>query len=142
MTYQFVVDALLAKEAELVRDLESIHRKMDRLRSDLSELRAVEAFHRQNIDNADFLPHMSIRRQFKQNEIRGLCITALKAFGGCLDTRQLASFVIERKGLDTQDAALKKKIVFSVMQAMKTARRKRIVIDAGHQLGVRLWRLV
>lgn len=139
--HAIVMAGLYAKEAELVRDVDSLLKKMDRLRADLFVVKAAEALHRQEVDNIDFMPHMSVRKQFKRGEVQRYCLDALKASGGCLDTRQLAAIVADRKGLDSLDMALRKKIVGSVMQAMKTARRHRLVVDDGKQFGVRLWRL-
>lgn len=136
-----VLAALERKEGELLRELETIAHKIEKLRSDFSDMQAVAIFHRQDVEAADFMPHMSVRAQFRRNEILTYCRDALAAVGGSLDTRQLAVIVAERKGLDVHDGRLRKKIGRSVQQAMKTARRHKIVIDEGRRLGVRVWRL-
>ena len=84
---------------------------------------------------------MSVRRLFQRGEIQKYCLEALRAAGGALSTRELTRHVIARKGLDVEDPVLRKKVVFSVMQSMKTARRRRLVKDAGKRKNVRLWQL-
>ena len=136
-----LIEALKEEAEDVERLVESCKRKSAILQANISDMRAVLAFHEQNVSEDDFLPHMSVRKLFKSGEIRRYCLQALKAAGGCLDTRELARVVVAKKGLDVDDVVLRKKIVFSVMQVMKTARRYHLVVGEGKRKGVRMWRL-
>ena len=135
-----VLAALQAKHDQLQRLIETYQRNIASLGSDLANMRAVLDFHAQTGTATDFLPHMSVRKLFKREEMFGYCREAFQEAGGVLDTRELARFVVARKGLDPDDAVIRKRIVFSIMQVMRTARRHRMVVQEGKRKGVCLWR--
>jgi len=55
---------------------------------------------------------MSIVRMFKRGEIFELCKIALSVPPQCLDTRELALYVIHAKGMYENDTILRKAISF------------------------------
>lgn len=137
-----LADLLRQRAGDLDRRIQSYARSIDLLQADLATMRAMMSFQERAVTPADYLPHLSPRRLFKRNEVRDACLEALQEHGSALDTRQLAQHAMTKKGMDTEDVIIRKKIVFSVQQAMKTARRKGFVRSAGKRKGVVLWALV
>ena len=136
-----VADELREVEGQLVRHIESLRRRIEVLQATATNMRAVLSFHRVGIGSDDFLPNMSVRRLLGRGETRGYCMEALKAAPDGLDTRELARYVMVRKGLDADDDVLVGQIVRSVAYVLMAARRKKIVRSDGKRNGRRLWRI-
>jgi hypothetical protein len=136
-----ILEALILKRNELEGLIQSYEAKIKALETLKSNVRAVLSFQKQNHPETDFLPNMSVRRLFAGGEIQKWSLEALMQARGVLSTRDLTRHVMVMKGLDVEDPVLRKKVVFSVMQSMKTARRHKLVKDAGKRLGVRLWQI-
>lgn len=137
-----LLNDLREKAADLDRQIQTYTRRIGQLKADLATMTAMMAFQEREIVPGDYLPHLSPRRLFKRNEMQDCCLEALYAERTPLDTRQLAKRAMAKKGMDTEDIIIRKKIVFSVQQAMKTARRRGFVESIGRRKGVVLWQLV
>ena len=56
-----------------------------------------------------------------------------------MDTRELALAVLTAKGMDIQDAVLRKAVAYSIINVMRQQFRRGNVTDAGERKGVRVW---
>jgi len=75
---------------------------------------------------------------FKKGEIADLCAHHL-GVDGELTTRELAERVMAERGLDATDATLRNSVVFKVVQALRHAKRRRLVRMVEKQKGMCVW---
>jgi hypothetical protein len=136
-----LIAGLNAKLHEIEQRLAAYMRKMKELEAVLSTHRAVLQAAAQHVDGVSYLPHLSVRRVFGRGEMQRYCLEALEAAGHPLDTRELAEYAIRSKGMDADDVAIRKKVIGSVQQAMKTARRYRRARSLARRRGVIVWAL-
>ena len=137
-----LVEELRSRTYEIERRIQTYERNIQTLSGDLRVARSLLEFQERDVTSGDYLPHMSPRRLFGRNEIRGFCFEALHAAGGGLDVRELARHTMIRKGMDSEDLLVRKKIIMSVSQTMKTAKLRGFVRRDGKKQGVVVWRLV
>ena len=60
-------------------------------------------------------------------------------FKKALSTRDLAERVMAERGLDSSDAALRNSVVFKVVQALRHAKRRKLVRMAEKRKGMCIW---
>src|SRR6185295_15529379 len=72
---------------------------------------------------------------FKKGEIADICLRHLKADGE-LDTRQLAERVMCERKLEVSDTPLRNSVVFKVVQSLRHAERRRLVIMVEKRKGI------
>ena len=137
-----LIGDLRERASDLDRQIQTYTRRIGQLQSDLSTMKAMLAFQEREIVPNEYLPHLSPRRLFARNEMRDCCLKTLHEARAPLDTRQLARAAMAKKGMDTEDIIIRKKIVFSVQQTMKTARRRGFVASIGRRKNVVLWDLI
>lgn len=142
---EVVTEELLASLRMLADDVhnhvDSLRRKIAKMESDRANVAAMLRFQEEVVHGPDYLPHLSVRRIFKPRELRDYCLDGLRRSEGMLDTRELARLCMAKRGLDSEDILVRKKVVFSIIQTMKTARRSGMVETCGKRKGVLLWRL-
>jgi hypothetical protein len=80
-------------------------------------------------------------RYFARNELSRLCMDALRdADGAPLTTDAIAGRIIEVKGFDASDAALRKAIGDQALAVLRSVRKRGTVQQVGLGRGVR-WRI-
>jgi hypothetical protein len=80
-------------------------------------------------------------RYFARNELSRLCMDALRAADGALlTTDEIAGRIIEAKGFDPADAALRKAIGDQVIVLLRSFRKRGTVEQVGLGRGMR-WKL-
>ena len=75
---------------------------------------------------------------FKKGEIADTCAHHL-GVDGELTTRELAERVMAERGLDATDGTLRNSVVFKVVQALRHAKRRRLVRMVEKQKGMCVW---
>ena len=75
---------------------------------------------------------------FKEGEIADICAHHL-GVDGKLTTRELAERVMAERGLDVADATLRNSVVFKVVQALRHAKRRRLVRTVEKRKGMCVW---
>ena len=86
--------------------------------------------------------YMNLSKIFPRFELPKLCKAALEAAQGPISTREIAAYVIEKKGLDGQDRQdrhLRKAISYKVVQHMRRMERERKVVRLGKEGGSIIW---
>ncbi len=145
MAESTTVTALRSKRDELERIISSYEKAVAEATRDLAHVNAtLELFERDNPPNA-YPSRMSIVRMFKRGELFALCSAALAEAPEGLDTRELALAVIRAKGMDENDAVLRKAIGFRIVQAMLRQEMRGHVASHGKRKGVRgvrVWRQI
>lgn len=75
---------------------------------------------------------------FKKGEIADICARHL-GVDAEMSTRELAERVMIERDLDVSDAALRNSVVFKVVQALRHARRRRLVRMVEKRKGMCVW---
>lgn len=91
-------------------------------------------------ENAHHPVLMDINSVFKRGEVVKMCKEALT--NGPMDTRELALWIIKRKGFDETDRHLRKAVAFRVVQALRLHEKRGTGIKrVGKNANVVVWGL-
>src|ERR1700731_2083930 len=109
-----VISALREKRALVAGLIEKLERKLEQHRADLTHIDGVLRLFQPDRDPGEIKPKRTYARRtgyFARNELSRLCMDALRgADGALIATDEIAGRVIEGKGFDAADAALRKAI--------------------------------
>jgi hypothetical protein len=137
-----IVTTLRSKRDELERVIGSYEKAIEAARRDLAHVNAtLQLFERDGVPNA-YPSRMNLIRVFQRGEIFAICKAALAQAPVGMDTRELALAVLTAKGMDNQDAVLRKAVAYSIINVMRQQFRRGNVVDAGRRRGVRVWSLL
>ena len=75
---------------------------------------------------------------FKKGEIADICVRHLEVDGE-MTTRQLAERVMIERKLDASDTTLRNSVVFKVVQALRHAKRRKLVRMVEKRKGMCVW---
>lgn len=75
---------------------------------------------------------------FKKGEIADICARHLDVDGE-MTTRELAERVMAERDLDISDGALRSSVVFKVVQALRRAKRRKLVRMVEKRKGMCVW---
>ena len=75
---------------------------------------------------------------FKKGEIADVCVRHLEVDGE-MTTRQLAERVMAERKLDASDRTLRNSVVFKVVQALRHAKRRKLVRMVEKRKGMCVW---
>ncbi len=135
-----IVNTLRSKRDELERIIGSYEKAIEAARRDLAHVNAtLQLFERDAAPNV-YPSKMSIIRVFRRGEIFAICKIALAQAPAGMDTRELALEVLRAKGMDEDDAVLRKALAWSIINVMRAQHRRGKIADAGRRLGVRVWK--
>jgi hypothetical protein len=139
-----VISALREKRALVAGLIEKLERKLEQHRADLTHIDGVLRLFQPDRDPGDIKPKRSYVRRtryFARNELSRLCMDALRAAAGALlTTDEIAGRIIEAKGFDAADAALRKAIGEQSLALLRSFRKRGIAQQIGLGRGVR-WKL-
>jgi hypothetical protein len=139
-----VISALREKRALVAGLVEKLERKLEQHRADLTHIDGVLRLFQPDRDPAEIRPkrvYVRRTRYFARNELSRLCMDALRAADGALlTTDEIAGRIIEAKGFDAADAALRKAIGEQSLALLRSFRKRGIVEQIGLGRGVR-WKL-
>src|SRR3989440_8982511 len=130
-----VISALREKRALVSGLIEKLERKLEQHRADLTHIDGVLRLFQPDHDPADIKPKRTYARRtryFARNELSRLCMDALRAADGALQTTdEIADRVIGAKGFDAADAALRGSIRDQVLTLLRSFRRHHTVEQIG-----------
>jgi hypothetical protein len=139
-----VISALREKRALVAGLIEKLERKLEQHRADLTHIDGVLRLFQPDRDPGDIKPKRTYARRtryFARNELSRLCMNALRAADGApLTTDDIAGRIIEAKGFDTADAALRKAVGEQSLALMRLFRKRGMAEQIGLGRGVR-WKL-
>lgn len=135
-----VINTLRNKADRLAAHIVTLEAELDAARRALSNVNAtIVLFEAPDATSAHPLL-MDVNRLFKRREIGELCAEALQA--GPMDTRQLALYVIRKKGFDETDRHLRKAVAYRVVQALRMQEKRRGPIQRVEKVGnVVVWNM-
>lgn len=135
------VTTLEAKRTEIRNAIAEYERLLAQARADLSHVTAcIRLFDMSETTPCRIPAYADVHRLFKHRELGGLCAQAL-AKNGPQDTRELALYAMQAKGLDTGDGPLASAIAFRVVQALRMQEKRGKITGAGKRNGRRVWAL-
>jgi hypothetical protein len=139
-----IISSLREKRALVAGVIEKLERKLEQHRADLTHIDGVLRLFQPDRDPGDIKPKRPYARRtryFARNELSRLCMDALRAGDGALiTTDDIAGRIIEAKGFNAADAALRKAIGEQVLALLRLFRKRGTIEQTGLGRGVR-WRL-
>jgi hypothetical protein len=140
-----VISTLREKRALVAGLIEKLERKLEQHRADLTHIDGVLRLFQPDRDPGDIKPKRTYARRtryFARNELSRLTMDALRAADGALMTTDaIAGQVIEAKGFDAADAALRKAISEQCVTLLRSFRKRGSVEQIGLGRGLR-WRVI
>jgi hypothetical protein len=139
-----VISALREKRALVSGLIEKLERKLEQHRADLTRIDGVLRLFQPERDPGEIKPKRTYARRtryFARNELSRLTIDALReADGALMTTDEMAGRVVEAKGFDADDAALRKAIGEQCLALLRSFRKRGTVVQIGLGRGVR-WKV-
>ena len=142
MAESLVVSGLIAKHAELARQIQHFQTMIQRLAADLKHLDATiklfsPEFYLRTVRAKE---HRERNQYFKQGECPRMTLNILRESGGALTSRQIAEAMLQRKGLES-NVEMIEQLQKNALAAVKGLENKKLVVQ-GDMVGVaRTWRI-
>ena len=144
MTDPHVISALREKRALVAGLIEKLERKLEQHRADLTHIDGVLRLFQPDRDPAEIKAKRVYARRtryFARNELSRLVMDAIRAADGeLMTTDTIAGRIIEAKGFDAADAALRNAISGQVLALLRSFRKRGAVEQIGLGRGMR-WKL-
>jgi hypothetical protein len=136
MADPLVVQSLRDMRAEILGRIAAYEEQIARAKHDLAHLNAtMRLFTEPEKQRARYLVSHGF---FKKGEIADICVRHLDVDGE-MTTRELAERVMVERKLDATDATLRNSVVFKVVQALRHAKRRRLVRMVEKRKGMCVW---
>jgi hypothetical protein len=136
MSDPLIIQMLEQKRAEISVAIAAYQAQIAQARQDLAHINAsirlFESGERQRVR------YVVSHGFFKKGEIADTCVLHLAA-DGPLNTRELAERVMCERNLDPTDGPLRNSVVFKVVQALRHAARRNLVIMVEKRKGICVW---
>jgi hypothetical protein len=131
-----VVQSLRDMRAEILGRIAAYEAQIAQAKHDLAHLNAtLRLFTEPEKQRARYLVSHGF---FKKGEIADICVSHLEV-DGAMTTRELAERVMAARKLDVADATLRNSVVFKVVQALRHAKRRRLVRMVEKRKGICVW---
>ncbi len=135
------VTTLESKRTEIRNAIAEYERLLAQARADLAHVTAcIRLFDTSDTTPCRIPAYADLHRLFRHRELGALCHQAL-AKNGPQDTRELALYAMETKGLDTGDEALAKAVTYRVIQTLRMQAKRGRIADQGKRKGRIVWAL-
>ncbi|CAP55060.1 hypothetical protein [Gluconacetobacter diazotrophicus] len=136
MAELLVVQTLTEKRAEILGRIRAYEAQIAQAKHDLAHVNAtIELFAAPGRQRTRYMVSHGF---FKKGEIADICTNHLEVDGE-MNTRQLAERVMAERDLDSSDTALRNSVVFKVVQALRHARRRKLVRMVAKRKGMCVW---
>ena len=124
MSEALVIQSLKDKRAEIHGRIAAYEAQIAQARHDLAHVNAtIRLFTEPEHQRARYMVSHGF---FKKGEIADICVRHL-GVDGEMTTRQLAERVMAERKLDASDRTLRNSVVFKVVQALRHAKRRKLV---------------
>ena len=131
-----VIQTLKDKRAEILGRISAYEAQIAQAKHDLAHVNAtIRLFTEPEKQRAR---HMVSHGFFKKGEIADICARRLGADGE-MTTRELAERVMAERKLDSSDTTLRNSVVFKVVQALRHAKRRKLVRMVEKRKGMCVW---
>ena len=131
-----VIQTLKDKRAEILGRISAYEAQIAQARHDLAHVNAtIRLFTEPEKQRARYMVSHGF---FKKGEISEICARHLGADGE-MTTRELAERVMAERKLDSSDTTLRNSVVFKVVQALRHAKRRKLVRMVEKRKGMCVW---
>ncbi|MEO0956892.1 MAG: hypothetical protein AAFY66_00195, partial [Pseudomonadota bacterium] len=136
MAEPLVIQTLKDKRAEILWRIRAYEAQITAAKHDLAHVNAtIRLFTEPEKQRARYMVSHGF---FKKGEIADLCARHLAADGE-MTTRALAKRLMVERKLDSSDTLLRNSVVFKVVQALRHAKRRRLVRMVEKRKGMCVW---
>lgn len=136
MAEDLIVKALRDKRAEIHGRITAYEAQIEQAKHDLAHVNAtLRLFTDVDKQRARYAVSHGF---FRKGEIADLCALQLRD-GAELTTRALAERVMHARDLDATDTTLRNSVIFKVVQALRHAARRKLVVMVEKQKGMCIW---
>ena len=136
MPEPLIVQTLTEKRAEILGQIKAYEAQIAHARHDLARVNAtIELFAAPERQRARYIVSHGF---FKKGEIADICVRHLRVDAE-LTTRELAERVMTERDLDISDTPLRNSAVFKVVQALRHAKRRKLVRMIEKRKGMCVW---
>ena len=136
MSEPLIIQTLTQKRAEVLGRIKAYEAQIAQAKHDLAHLNAtMELFTAPERHRARYMVSHGF---FKKGEIADICTRHLDVDGE-MTTRELAERVMVERDLDISDNALRNSVVFKVVQALRHAKRRKLVRMVEKRKGMCVW---
>jgi hypothetical protein len=136
MSEPLVVQTLKQKRAEILGQIKAYEAQIAHAKHDLAHVNAtIELFAAPERQRARYIVSHGF---FKKGEIADICVRHL-GDGAEMTTRELAQRVMIERDLEVTDTALRNSVVFKVVQALRHAKRRKLVRMVEKRQGMCVW---
>jgi len=132
-----VIHTLRTKATRLESHIGKLTRDLEQARSDLSHVNATIRLFEVPQEGEAFPALMNLDRLFKRREVGDLCHEALQA--GPQSTRDLAAYIIRKRGWDETDRHLKTSVALRIVHTLRMQERRGKVARAGKRGNAIVW---
>ena len=136
MSGALVIQSLKDRRAEIHGRIAAYEAQIAQARHDLAHVSAtIRLFTEPEHQRARYMVSHGF---FKKGEIADVCVRHLEVDGE-MTTRQLAERVMAERKLDASDRTLRNSVVFKVVQALRHAKRRKLVRMVEKRKGMCVW---
>ncbi len=136
MNDPLIVQTLKQKRAEILGPIKAYEAQIVHAKHDLAHVNAtIELFAVPERQRARYILSHGF---FKKDEIAEICVQHLRD-GAEMTTRELAERVMIERDLEVTDTALRNSVVFKVVQALRHAKRRKLVRMVEKRQGMCVW---
>ena len=136
MSEPLIIHTLTQKRAEILGRIKAYETQIAHAKHDVAHVNAtIELFASPERQRARYMVSHGF---FKKGEIADICARHLDVDAE-MSTRELAERVMSERDLDISDAALRNSVVFKVVQALRHARRRKLVRMVEKRKGMCIW---
>ena len=134
MSEALVIQSLKNKHSEIHGRIAAYEAQIAQARHDLAHVNATIRL----FTEPERARYMVSHGFFKKGEIADVCVRHL-GVDGEMTTRQLAERVMAERKLDASDRTLRNSVVFKVVQALRHAKRRKLVRMVEKRKGMCVW---
>ena len=136
MAEPLVIQTLKEKRAEILGRVAAYEAQIASAKHDLAHVNAtIRLFTEPEKQRARYMVSHGF---FRKGEIADICVRHLEVDGE-MTTRELAERVMVERKLDASDTTLRNSVVFKVVQALRHARRRKLVRMVEKRKGMCVW---
>ena len=137
MSEALVIQSLKNKHSEIHGRIAAYEAQIAQARHDLAHVNATIRLFTEP-EQHQRARYMVSHGFFKKGEIADVCVRHL-GVDGEMTTRQLAERVMAERKLDASDRTLRNSVVFKVVQALRHAKRRKLVRMVEKRKGMCVW---
>lgn len=136
MAEPLIIQTLTQKRAEILGRIKAYEAQIAHAKHDLAHVNAtIELFAAPERQRARYIVSHGF---FKKGEVADICVRHL-GVDAEMTTRELAERVMIERDLEVSDTTLRNSVVFKVVQALRHARRRRLVRMVEKRKGMCVW---